>query len=132
MQTLLSEARVDSARPSALDVWEVFKRFALEQVVCADNYLLFQVGDSETNHDTYFDFCREFKQYAAEGAPWFEQLHIEFSAQRPHQLGFAPLTRWSYDFGSLGEFFVAVEGLPEFRAAASFQHWSFRVYHTRV
>ena len=132
MRCLLAEAGLLVANSDPLRVWAVFKQFAIEPMACAGDYLLFQAGDSKVASDTYFDFCREFKQYSAEGVPWYEQLHVEFSTQPPHRLGIAPVALWSDEFGSTTEFFAAVEQLPQFRAGVSFPHWSFRVYHTGV
>jgi hypothetical protein len=130
---LLSRSGLAVPRPDPLQVWKVFKRFAAEPVECDADYLLFQTGDPD-RADTYFDFCREFKLRHGEDEAivWYEQIHFEFAARRPHRLGFAPVDRWSFHFQSVGDFFAAVEQSPEFRAGLSFPHWDFRVYHTGI
>ena len=132
MRSLLDAAGLTGPRLTPLPVWEVFKRFASEPVECEDDYLLFQAGDSKIMRDTYLDFCREFRLRDGGDVVWYEQLHAEFTARRPHRLGFAAMERWSSDFASLACFLSVVERSPEFQAGLSFPAWSFRLYHTGV
>ena len=91
----LDEGGLDGSAPDPLTVWQAFKRFSTEPVECESDDLLFQAGDSDVQHDSYLDFCREFKLRGPDGVVWYEQIHAEFSAKRPFRLGYRQMDRWS-------------------------------------
>ena len=118
--------------PIPLDVWEVFKVFSLTEVVSKDDFLMVQVGDSDVMEDSYLDFCRELSFSDDEGDSWRKQLHAEFKCQLPAKLGFDAVDCLSDEFSNLNDFFNAVEFMPEFQAALTFQGWAFELYFEDV
>lgn len=132
-QSLL-ERGMDFARPDPAAAWVDFKQFAEVPVECARDYLFFQTGDVRNGFDGYFDFVREFEMRGISGNEpvWFEQLHIEFTVPHARKLGMPTVNRFSVDFPSREEFFVAVERMPEFRIGLQFPGYVLRVYHTGV
>ena len=132
IRLLLADVGVTDRQPTPAEMWDVFKRFAQESVECEDEYLLFQVGDSDVMGDSYLDFCRGFQIADQTGNTWWEQTHAEFRVHLPHKLGCEQTDLLSSDFSSLDAFFTHVEAMAEFQTACQFRGWQFDIYHTEV
>ena len=132
IRLLLADAGITGRQPTPTEMWDVFKRFARESVDCADEYLLFQVGDSDVMEDSYLDFCSGFQIADQAGNTWWEQTHAEFRVHLPHKLGCEQTDLFSSDFSSSEEFFEHVEAMAEFQTACQFREWRFEIYHTEV
>jgi len=132
IRLLLADAGITGRQPTPTEMWSVFKRFARESVDCADEYLLFQVGDSDVMGDSYLDFCRGYQITDQNGNSWWEQTHAEFGVRLPHKLGFDQTDLFSSDFSSLDAFFTHVEAMAEFQTGCQFRKWKLKIYHTEV
>lgn len=132
LKVLLNKEGIIDRAPSAREMWEVFKLFALEDVNCVDQYLLFQAGDSEMTKDCYLDFCRGFCLSGEEDVTWWEQVHAEFKVVFPDRLGFPQTDLFSTSCASVSDFFEQVETMPIFQAALDLDGWKFSIYHTGV
>jgi hypothetical protein len=132
IRQLLADAGITEQPPTPTEMWSVFKRFAREPVDCTDEYLLFQVGDSDVSGDSYLDFCRGYRLADQDGHGWWEQTHAEFGVRLPHKLGYEQTDLFSSDLPSLDAFFAQVESMAEFQAGCQFRGWQFDIYHTGV
>jgi len=132
IRLLIADAGITGRQPTPTEMWSVFKRFAREPADCTDEYLLFQVGDSDVMGDSYLDFCRGYRLTDQTGNTWWEQTHAEFRVRLPHKLGCEQTDLSSSDFSSLDAFFAHVEAMIEFKAGCQFQEWQFDIYHTGV
>ena len=119
-------------KASPIQAWEIFKKFDYQKVQSEDEYLLFQVGDSEAMENSYLDFCYGFQLEDEEGDTYWEQVHIEFSIDFPNKLNMEQIDLISYDCESVEDFFTQVENMSEFKTAITYDKWTLSIYHTEV
>ncbi len=131
LKKLLKKNGFDKNDPNPQIAWRVFKEFSGENVTCAEDGFLFQVGcyDFTGKPLFYLDFVRQFLMDDATGEyDHMEQLHIEFTRQTNHDLDRIKANLWAYDFESLAAFFSTVEHMPEFQQVMIYGGWKCKVY----
>jgi hypothetical protein len=127
MIRLLTDTGLDFAWADPRLAWKAFKQYAAEPVFCEADYLTFQVGDRSWGTGAYLGFTRTFRLVPHDkGGNRYGHLRVEFETTA-NRLGFPPVVRHSFAFGTFAEFFEQVESLPEFEAGTAYPEWSFQV-----
>lgn len=114
---MLAEAGFDSDRPDPLLAWRVFKAFAGIPVDCAGDGLLFQCGTFDFTGESlfHFNFTRQFTHEEDGAYAGMEQLGCTVLYEPAGELAAFDMNLWSFDCGSVAEFFARVEAMPEFQ-----------------
>ena len=135
LAAMLVDREFDFSRPDPRLGWTVFKRFAREHVVCADDGLLFQIGvyDFTGSELCYLDFVRQFSiESSTEGYGHMEQLHLQFTCEPTDALREIETNLWAYSFSNLDAYVAAVEGRREFRVGMSHTPWNVELFQEQV
>jgi len=115
---MLDAAGFDRNRPDPSVAWRVFREFAAVPVSAADDALLFQCGtyDFTGREQFHWNLTRQFSLEEEGEYAGMEQLQLTVLYEPASELRPLDTDLWSSDFGSLEDFFSAVEALPGFSA----------------
>ena len=131
---ILQNAEINLSKPSPIEVWQVFKRFAQIPFNCPEEDLLFQYGTFNFTEKNLFycDFVRQFTFEVDGEYDHMEQLHCELTCQPTQKLKYLEGNLWADEFNSLQEFFQKIENEKFFQEIASYSEWIIKVYQEKV
>ena len=120
LEAALAAAGFDRAKPNARVAWLAFRTFAAEPVDAATDGLLFQCGIDGLTGEPWFQWhlTRQFTHEDDGEYTGMEQLQLSIFYESAPDLTSVETTLWSFDCASSEEWFVRVEGLPEFGIVA--------------